>query len=1674
MAFEKSQQYLVEYIVNANVSNASSALKALATDAQKFKKDTQSAFSGLQSTTDKLMAAKKAFSKNMMGAMDLTAPLNQMATFQNSLATMMESTMRGMTGMITGNAKSVQKALTSLRTEGFANETAFRNMSNGLAKTMLVSEKSIGKTRTELAKYQKQLNVAQAMKKKLDTSTFTGKFGSGKFEKAQQDLYKTLKEKGEAKLRQNLDKYITGIQQKATEAAQSIRASEDRRNAVIAKAIGSVNNPNFGIGAKLTGNFDEKAEVFRKLTNNVRKLAKLEQTNFNIKVAVSVEKTGMAKLDTLLAKMREIKAASNVTVKVSTKGASKSYKEGLNNMKSIVETNQRLVNGMVGYSAKPGVTAAGTVPVLGEVIGTINNMLNSAGEVGVKGFIIDIINGVKKAAGTVGVEGLITNIVQDMAKPYSVKTEALVENVKNIGNTLKTIPVEAIAEMIKPKKGLDPMPVEVKPIFKDSGKATKEMFGTKAVPINVKPQWGTTTTGTGADKKTISSWQKFMESVSRRAAIPVKIKPTLDNTKDKDGKTAWSRLKDSVKNMSGLRATVKLIPDVKSFREAVAAITGLAAPVSAGRGGSTTAPASASSGSTTVQPSSSKNVPPAGRRTPVRSRSASMYPLVGNTSFGVQTPAIVSMAKGMVGMMGIGAAFGLIGDAMSQAVQYQNTMVSVKSILESNKHLTGYTPTNFKQMEQNIRNVGMDTKFTAPEVAGAARFMAMAGLGVNEINSSIRPIADVALIGDNDLQTTADKITNIQTAFKLGKDPKAMRKLADNLTTTFTRFNTDMMMTAEAMQYAAPIASAAGLGIEDTLAMIGVMGNAGIQSSMAGTTLRMAMQNIYAPNKKQKKIWEKLGIQVYNGDKTPRNIVDILGELRAKTSDKELFSIVTDLFRATSRAGAAQIIRNLDKVVSTRNDMLSGQDTGISSRLSLEKQNTIAGLWAQVTSAFTEDNVKVFERFQGKLKEMLMDIRDYLKGPEAVENLENIMELVKTMGSAFGTVAKVWMGIYNTFPDAVKSFMVIQFALSQIGMLLNPFIGLYRVIKNIGVSAGIVGAAGAGSGVISGVLSTAARFEAIHGRKLPLGAHFSKAFTAARGAGALSLSGVGASAATGLGSILGALLSPISLSLITIVGITTGIAKSIAERNKAINDFERRAEESRNNLKDVRELMGGTSAKTERRTGSRVYAGNISSGYSSRSKALNPMLRNTKNYSLLFRNGDILHADPNKYIDEIYNSFYVPRAEAEGLGTSKYMFYSRMGITGFNNSSDNELGISDAAARSVAVKAQRFGIDSAIQSIALGSGNYRWYSNKVLSMFDNASKIKDKAKKIEAFEKAREYRDRVVAHFNSAGLKELSLSSMNNDQIGNLTVGKIMNTPEYNQAIANNILQLTSNDSPTMKRYVNIEKIAKLGENQINERMRLMRESIDSLDASGVDIDNNNVDLNLQIKNGVLSYEEYLSKVKAFKLKVDNTVASFLDLALQAARVAAGGDPNVDIYAMQTDYAFGVGKKLSKDESAELIRRGEAYALEKGIDRSKFSLTNGKHAFQRSDIIKVNKWYDERINKGKNNAIKNVIDGLNGSGGNGNTGNNGTSNNPYQIDQSGYSNKYAAQASRPTQIIFNIENMAKFDGNEFLSADDKEIANKIMPRVVSAVTQAFATAQAQMGAMTSSQGVEVG
>ena len=251
------------------------------------------------------------------------------------------------------------------------------------------------------------------------------------------------------------------------------------------------------------------------------------------------------------------------------------------------------------------------------------------------------------------------------------------------------------------------------------------------------------------------------------------------------------------------------------------------------------------------------------------------------------------------------AVAGLGAVSIRTSADFDSAMSQVAAV-------SGAVGEDFDALREKAREMGAKTKFSASEAADAMNYMAMAGWKTEDMLSGIEGIMNLAAASGEDLATTSDIVTDALTAFGL-----------DLLAAASSNANTNVSMMGETFKYCAPIAGALGYTAEDTAEAIGLMANAGIKSSQAGTSLRTIMTRLQGELELSGEALGDVTIQTANADGSMREFSDII----AGDIEKLESAISTCSDEVDGYSGAAE------KMAAVMQDNLNGQITILKSQL---------------------------------------------------------------------------------------------------------------------------------------------------------------------------------------------------------------------------------------------------------------------------------------------------------------------------------------------------------------------------------------------------------------------------------------------------------------------------------------------------------------------------------------------------------------------------------------------------------------------------------------------------------------------------------------------------------------------------------------------------------------------
>ncbi len=196
--------------------------------------------------------------------------------------------------------------------------------------------------------------------------------------------------------------------------------------------------------------------------------------------------------------------------------------------------------------------------------------------------------------------------------------------------------------------------------------------------------------------------------------------------------------------------------------------------------------------------------------------------------------------------------------------------------------ISGASGEDLERLSNKAKAMGATTKFSATESATALKYMAMAGWKTNQMVSGLAGVMNLAAASGEDLGTVSDIVTDSMTAFGLKANQSG--HFADVLAKASSSSNTNVGLMGETFKYVAPLAGSMGYSIEDTATAIGLMANAGIKGSQAGTSLRSILTRLVKPPKDAAAALSELGISTTNADGSMKPLRQTMSELREKFS----------------------------------------------------------------------------------------------------------------------------------------------------------------------------------------------------------------------------------------------------------------------------------------------------------------------------------------------------------------------------------------------------------------------------------------------------------------------------------------------------------------------------------------------------------------------------------------------------------------------------------------------------------------------------------------------------------------------------------------------------------------------------------------------------------------------
>lgn len=403
------------------------------------------------------------------------------------------------------------------------------------------------------------------------------------------------------------------------------------------------------------------------------------------------------------------------------------------------------------------------------------------------------------------------------------------------------------------------------------------------------------------------------------------------------------------------------------------------------------------------------------------------------------SPALHAVDKTLVGMAGFAAVSAGIGSAVKSFAGFEQTIRQATVI-------AGGSEQDFKNMGTAVKEMALDSQQSAQEIASAMTDLASAGLDTNEAIAAMPGILSAATASMTDLGVVSDTVTTALSIWGMAATDST--KVSDIMAEAANRTKLSVSDMSYVLKYAGASANAAGMSLEEVAAAAGLIVNAGIEGSTAGTALRQGFNQLTKTAGPAKKAMDAVGFSAVNADGSIKSMVDIVTDLDAvmmKMTDAEKISFMSSTVGTEAMSAFMSLVDAGPEKLQSLQVALENSE-GASEKAAKAMSQGLAGSLKSLQNAIEAFKLGAGEAFAP----LVAGVADFI----ATADFDSMVESLAGIGTAALDVAKVimdnWTTIQNTVvlaAYALGTYKAITLAVATAQLTLAAGIAIFNGLK---------------------------------------------------------------------------------------------------------------------------------------------------------------------------------------------------------------------------------------------------------------------------------------------------------------------------------------------------------------------------------------------------------------------------------------------------------------------------------------------------------------------------------------------------------------------------------------------------------------------------------------------------
>ena len=392
---------------------------------------------------------------------------------------------------------------------------------------------------------------------------------------------------------------------------------------------------------------------------------------------------------------------------------------------------------------------------------------------------------------------------------------------------------------------------------------------------------------------------------------------------------------------------------------------------------------------------------------------------------------LTSKITSTLGSLGLSfGAFSFGREALEAGGKFEDAMARVRAVSNATK-------SEFKAMEDEAQRLGATTKYSATDAANALENLVRNGLKPLDAAKAVGKTLEFAQANTIELAEAADIATNVMNGF--GKSVTDLGHINDVLSSTAAHSATNVSDLAEALKIAAPIATTAKIGIEETNAALGTLANVGFKGTDAGTGVKQMLIAISSQSSEASKTLKRYGVNLNEMTLKNDGLVKSLQKLKESGIGNSIADLVS-VFGKLAAPKAAALINNVDKLSELSTTLKNSQ--GENARMFDQSTGKYMNALHTLKSTWESVMISIFKKSEGGVVGFLNAViggLNYIK--------DNLTKIAVQIAAAFATskLVGVWRGWKAAAATAAASSVAsVQTATAKIAILEQQALELKR------------------------------------------------------------------------------------------------------------------------------------------------------------------------------------------------------------------------------------------------------------------------------------------------------------------------------------------------------------------------------------------------------------------------------------------------------------------------------------------------------------------------------------------------------------------------------------------------------------------------------------------------------